>query len=400
LVIVEAQPRFNDGDFGFQAEFGLEGIRRSEACPEPEAKASHARLDTGETSRHVFGENRDSESGGREKSRREKRGYHAELVRLLEAMARGDHGLLGRSVGEKWLPEVKRCPGVVRRHGPCGNLSFEGHRCDFPLCPWDQARRAKRRVRRLGPLVAAMVEPKLWTFSPPNQVELTWHAVRDLGRALTALHRLAYFKKRVRGGLRALEVTNGANGWNIHAHEAVDAGWVAHYPQWDIERRGKRWVVMQRHPGLAREFTRICQKSPSWKSPRLDFDIDNPDHWYFVDLRVGDAGLANELCKYVAKGSQVVRAGAKAVLDFLLAMKGRRLIQPFGNIYGVDVDAEDMDESQEPLRAGECPWPECPEPGRMQYEFHSHGIPEKCQLEFDFETGQHRVVMARDGPKP
>jgi len=385
--VVELLERPSPGAFGFQPEMGLEGSWSAQP-----AEPSPARLDTGETSPRVFRENGDSESGWREKSRREKRGYHAERVRLLEAMARGDHGLIARSVGEKWLSEVRRCPGVVRRHGPCGRLSFEGHRCDFPLCPWDQARKSRKRVRRLAPLVSAMLEPKLWTFAPPNLEDLTEEAVRDLGKALTDIHRLAYFKKRVRGGLRGIEVTNGGNGWNIHAHEAVDASWVGQYPQWDIERRGKRWVVTQRHPGLAREFTRICQKFPSWKSSRLDFDIDNPDHWYFVDLRVGGAGLADELCKYVVKGSQVVRAGAKAVLEFLLAMKGRRQIQPFGNLYGTDVDAEDIDET-EPSRPGECPWPECPEPARMEYEFHSHGMPENCQLEFDYETGQYRVVM-------
>jgi len=384
------------GSFGFQVEIGLEGVRSAE--PAVPAEPVPARLDTGETSPQVFRGNEDFEAVAREKSRREKRGYHAELVRLLEDMAKGGHGLLARAVGEKWLSEVKRCPGVVRRHGPCSRLTFEGHRCDFPLCPWCQARRSKRLVRHLAPLVAAMVEPKLWTFAPPNQADLTKEVVRDLGKVLTDLHRLVYFKKRVSGGLRAIEVTNGGNGWNIHVHEAVDAGWVAQYPQTDIEWKGCRWVVMQRHPGLAREFTRLCQNSPCWQSPRLDFDIDNPDHWYFVDLRAGGAGLADELCKYVAKGSQVVRAGAEAVFDFLLAMKGRRKIQPFGSLYDVDVGGEDIDEIQELSRPGECPWAECPEPGRMEYTFHSRGIPENCQLEFDFETGQHRVVMARDGP--
>lgn len=375
---------------GFQVEIGLEGL-----WPEPVP----ARLDTGGTSPHVFGQNGGFEANIREKYRRQKRGYHAELVRLLEAMVRGDHGLPAEAVGQKWLLAVKRCPGVVRRHKPCGQLSFEGHRCEFPLCPWYQARLSKMRVKRLGPLVAAMSEPKLWTFSPPNLAQLAGESLSELGKVLTRLHRLAYFKKRVRGGLRAIEVTNGGNGWNVHAHEAVDAGWVAHYPQWDIERKGKRWVVTKRHPGLAREFTRICQKFSSWKSPRLDFDINNPDHWYFVELRSGDAGLGGELCKYVAKGSQVVRAGANAVLDFLLAVKGQRLLQPFGNLYGTDVDAEDVGVGLEPSRPGECPWLDCVEPGRMEYEFYSYRIPEGCQLEFDFCTGQHRVVgLARDGP--
>ena len=90
-----------------------------------------------------------------------------------------------------------------------------------------------------------------------------------------------------------------------------------------------------------------------------------------VDLRSVGAGLAAELCKYVAKGSQVVRAGARAVLDFLSAMKGRRLLQPFGNLYGIDLDAEDMGEVEEPSRLGECPWPGCPEPGLVgpKYRF-------------------------------
>jgi len=74
-------------------------------------------------------------------------------------------------------------------------------------------------------------------------------------------------------------------------------------------------------------------------------------------------------------------------------MKGLRLLQPFGNLYKADVDGEDIDEGQEPARPGECPWPDCPEPSRLEYQFHSHGIPGGCQLEFDFDTGQHRVVM-------
>ncbi len=111
------------------------------------------------------------------KSRRKKRRFHAALVRLLTEMKAGDHGLAAEAVGEKWLDKVKRCPGVIRRHGPCGNLSFYGCKCDFPLCPWCQARRSRRLLVVLAPLVSAMLAPKLWTFSPPNIQHLTGGAV-------------------------------------------------------------------------------------------------------------------------------------------------------------------------------------------------------------------------------
>jgi len=367
------------------------------------AAACVARLDTGETSKGVFETFGDGSPRAREDSRRRKRGYHAELVRVLVEMVEGKYGAVAAAVAEKWLSDVRRCPGVVRRHKVCGRPSFEGHKCDFPLCPWCQARRSKRLVKRLGPLIESMARKKLWTFSPPNLPELDGEAVGDLSKVLTKLHSLAFMKKACLGGIRSIEVTNNGNGWNLHAHEVVDSGWVAHYPQWDIvPQRGSKgqwlkspWKVMARHPGLAREFTRICQEFPGLKSPRLDFDLDNPDHWYFVDLRVADQGVAQELGKYVAKGSQVVRAGAGAVVEYLFAMKGKRLIQPFGNLYGVSLDQED-EANEVPEREGDCPYDDCPDPSVHEWAFVQYGFPQEA-LAFNRATGTCRLVFQGDG---
>jgi len=407
------------GELGFQAHFlaspepvgdPLLADRQeiSGAAAISGASAPVARLDTGETSPHVFESLEDARREKKEESCRRKRGYQAELVRLLEAMADGAHGSLAAALANKWLDLVRRCPGTVRRHGPCGRLSFHGHRCDFPLCPWCQARRTKKLVKRLRRVVGAMVAPKLWTFNGPNLPELVSEAVSDLGKALTALHRQAYFRRRCRGGVRSLEVTCNPGAvdalgrmvpWNLHAHEGVDSDWVAHYPQWDIvPRRGEMgqwlrrpWKVVERHPGLAREFTWLCQGSESLKSPRLDFDIDNPEHWYFVDVRVANVGVADELAKYVAKGSQVIRAGTWAVVAYLRAMKGKRLLQPFGSLYGVDFGDEE-EPVEPPVREGECPYDDCPEPGRVDWKFDSWGYPDGLQLEHNLETGTSRLV--------
>ena len=218
-------------------------------------------------------------------------------------MVVGEKSLAGATCKEG-LEDVKKCPGVVRRHGPCGELSFIGHKCDSPLCPWCQARRSRKLLVRVAPLIEAMVERKFWTFSPPNLEHLTGDAITALGQVLTQLRRLTfltgslgkdglpYRSRVVRGGIRSIEVTisGRGKGVNLHAHEAVDARWVAQYPQTDITWEPARWVAKRSweageskikpfartdivrkqgtwkavvsHPGLAREFTCVCQQYP------------------------------------------------------------------------------------------------------------------------------------------
>ena len=394
-VLPESRPVSSGG---FQIEMGLAGLR------ELGASAPDARLDTGETSPHVFkpGQENSQQVGLWDKSAK-KRHYHAELVRQLRLMLGGEHGAVASAVAEKWLGEVEKCPGAVRRHGPCGKNSFIGSKCDFPLCPWCQARRSRRLVKCLGLLVANMVAPKLWTFSPPNLQELTAAAVSEMGKVLTEMHRLAYFKKRVRGGIRAIEVTNKGRGWNLHSHEGVDADWVAHYPQWDIKRVGQGWKVVAKHPGLAREYTRICQRYPTLSqlgyclAGRVGgFDIDCPDCWYFVDVRAADVGVVSEVAKYVCKGSEVVRAGPGAIVAFLLAFKGKRAVQTFGNLYNVQVDG-DGDDDEMPVRQGECPYDDCPEPAKPDWTHIQVGFPVGYTLDRNSETGTCRLIPVESG---
>jgi len=193
-----------------------------------------------------------------------------------------------------------------------------------------------------------------------------------------------------RGGFRSLEVTNKGNGWNLHAHELVDAGWIAHYPQWDIERGPHGWKVVKKHKGIAREFTRQCQRFPELRSTREDFDLDNPNDWYFIDLRTANSKAADEITKYVTKGSQVVKAGAVAVLEYLASVRNLRMVQPFGSMLNVNLDEEAPEEP--PPRRGECPYSECPEPSHGGWDFVGYGYPGGRLLEFNSETGTSRIV--------
>jgi len=385
---------------GFQLEMGLEGLR---AAAQPAQPA--ARLDKGGTSPHFLSEPYPGEGVQTTlwwDSRWELRGHHVGITRLLRSMKTGEHGLVAQAVAEKSLHDVERCPGVRRCHGPCGLVSFEPYSCDFPLCPWCQHRRSDKARRKLTKAVGLLLEPMLITLNPPNLAEFTPGAVAGLIKVFTGLRREKVFKD-VRGGVRSVETTLGRNGWNLHVHALVDSPWIAQYPQWDIKRGNGCWLVVKKHPGLARRFTIACQKFPELRSPRLDFDRDNPDHWYFVDLRRADSGAVAEVVKYIAKGSEVVGGGPSAVVAFLGAIKGRKMIQPFGSLYDVDLEGEELADEFDVSARGECPYDGCPAPAACEWSFVQFG-PGDNVLDRDARTGSYRELgpalsgRARDGP--
>jgi len=386
------------GSFGFQAEIGLEGVRSAE--PAVPAEPVPARLDNGGITSHFLPESHSDEGVQLPlwwDNRRELRGHHARLVRLLRSMDAGEHGLVAQAVAYKYLHDVERCPGVTRRHGPCSRPSFCPHSCDFSLCPWCQHRRSDKARRKLSRAVGLLQEPMLITLNPPNVVDLTSGAVAALIKVFAGLRREKVFKD-VRGGVRSIETTFGRNGWNLHVHALVDSPWIAHYPQWDIKWVDGRCVVVKKHPGLAREFTIACQKFEELRSPRLDFNRDDPDHWYFVDLRRADVGAVAEVVKYIAKGSEIIEGGPAAVVDFLKAIKGRRMMQTFGSLHGVDLEEEELDGEIDAMARGECPYEDCPAPSVHEWEFVNFG-PGDWVLDRDSRTGSYRIVgLARDGP--
>jgi len=365
-------------------------------------------------------------SEGESQAKRRRRRAWRGLMVLLREMKAGQHGLQAQVVGAKWHPLVSKCGGYTRRHGPCGKLSFTPTSCDFALCPMCQHRRSVRWLKSLEALIqnGEVLEPKMVTLTMPNLEHLTPSAVSDFGKAITQLRRRDVFSD-VRGGVRSIETTRNPRygSWHLHAHVLVDSPFISQYPKTDLKYVGRSWRVVNRrkrrtniepvgpwevvkvHQGLAREWTAVCQNFPELKSPRSDFDLDNPDHWYFVDIRKADLNVAAEVAKYIAKGSQIVSAGAGALVEFLMAIKGRRMIQAFGSLEHVHIDAKKgiIDGFGEEIRddrplAGQCPWPEpeCPDRASGEWEFICRGELESTlgvTHEFDADTGSYRVVV-------
>ncbi len=389
---------------------------------------------------------------GREGINKRKRGFHAELGRLLEAMGAGDFGKAGEKLAEKWDVKVSLCPGRVRTHRACDLLSFLSQSCHFELCPWCQASKAKRRARGIMPVLETFKAPKFWTFTGgPNHEELTGSVLSAVVGAAVALHRRKYIADRCRGGFRKPEITNKGKGWNVHVHELVDADWVSMWPLSDIARPGpafKPYTGVDRlysiglrrrtfgdctpkschgaphvncgpvtkrpypkgvvkHPGLAALYTECAQKYPELKADGVRwngfpvFAKDNPESWFIADVRVADYSADAEIAKYIAKGNELVTAGGRAVLEYIAAIKGKQLIKGFGCAYGLgNLDDEEKNPVDEDSK-GDCPWLECPEPDLNDWKVTSLGFPdpEEYRMERNPRTGTHRV-LAWDAPAP
>ena len=361
-------------------------------------------LDTGKTSEHLRLESGASKQRSKyEKSKR--RAIHGRVVELLRSMATGEHGITAQMVGLRWADDVGRCGGRTSRHEACGRPSWLPHSCKFPLCPWYQQSRAKRAGKILHKLWmnGSIVNPHMATYTVQNVDDLAgaWSEIRG---ALKGLHRRAYIRARCLGGFRALETTvSKADGrWNAHAHELLDGDFIAQYPMTDIVRRAGQWVVKQEHPGLARLWTMECQgmRRQDGKSVpryptlwRKGINVDCPEDWYLVNIKAADYGAISEIAKYVAKGDEIVQAGPGKVVEYLMARRGKRMLQGFGSMYKVAfIEDEDEDEAYEvPTAPGECPYEDCPEPRQPAWVFVCTGPPDGWESTRDNRTGRYRL---------
>lgn len=351
--------------------------------------------------------------------KRRARAIHASLVEELERVAGGVFGEVRRVGGGKVrdvLERVRKCPGATRRHDVCGELSHIAYSCRFQLCPWCQRRRAERERAALVLLIEQLhgkLNPKMATFTVPNVDELG-DAMRELSKAHTQLRRRRSWQDRVNGGVVSFEVTySPRKGWHPHAHAFMDADYIHRWPYWEIrrsERPGRVWDVVAKHPGMAREWTKVCNSTKKDGTPRYPMlskpglDLDDPNDWYYIDIRKADDGAVEEVIKYVVKGDSLVREGFDIISEYLDGVKGLRGVQTFGSLYDVKVDGatgeeKSDDEHDPPARKGECPWQDCPDPGKPEWKFVCYGVLElgpeddglEVHLAYSKATGSSRL---------
>ena len=176
----------------------------------------------------------------------------------------------------------------------CGDKRRIVLRCGCRSCETCRRRDYWRLLRGYLEAVRNFRNPKLVTLTVRNVETLDRERVAKSLASFKDLMRRKYYRERIRGGLRVLELVNKGRGWNLHFHVLVDALYLeqARLSRDWLELTGDSFVVDVRRVGSPKEGLRY-------------------------------------VLKYLAKAPTL--SGCESTYDRV--MKGARFVQPFGVLY-------------------------------------------------------------------
>lgn len=204
----------------------------------------------------------------------------------------------------------------------CGERRVGRSRCDQRWCPMCQRALATRTAMRYEQIAADCKWPLVLTLTHRHHCGSTL-TPKQLASAFRKLRRLAWWKKRVTGGVAAFEMTDNGNGWHTHIHALIDCRWLA---------------VTEGAPGPG-----ATAESIRAKSKRSTKEL--AEQWSLclgreggVHVRRGRGGRANlreivsEVLKYAVKGSDLAEMNGP-VAPVIRSMAGNRLVVSWGSFY-------------------------------------------------------------------
>ncbi|RMD62830.1 hypothetical protein D6833_06375 [Candidatus Parcubacteria bacterium] len=206
-----------------------------------------------------------------------------------------------------WASKLESCGTVVRklRCEKCGHEHDVPARCGLRACPSCASRKAYRTQRRYLKPLQRMGDLKFVTLTLRATTDLETGVWR-MQRCLEKLRRRASIRRCLRGGLYCIETgkptkRGGQYVFNVHAHLLVS-----------MDFRPQKWL------------------SALWK------EITG-DSWV-VDIRfVRSAQRAlRYVLDYLGKGCASMKEpwDPEAIVEFMVALEGKRLVQPFGDLLG------------------------------------------------------------------
>ena len=201
----------------------------------------------------------------------------------------------------------------------CGAVEEYSYRCSLKWCPLCQWRIAERRRKMILEWAKHITQPKHLVTTQKNFPILTAKKIREFQLNMVKLRRTLVFEK-VQGGCVSIEITNEGRGWHLHAHWLVDARWV------DAQALAITWGNL-----VGQDFAVVKVK----------------------DVR--EREYAQEICKYLAKGSEIASWNPAQILEFVSAIRGRRFFFAFGSLFkaGKQVRA-DLAKQKKPMSDCEC----------------------------------------------
>lgn len=238
-----------------------------------------------------------------------------ELLAKLRKEGRTDLSARLAKCGE---PITLRCTGCT-----AGRECFT--RCDLKWCPSCQHALASRTADRYRRIMDKFQWPLRVTLTAKNFAYCDTDATRTIRRAWGKLRRLRWFKRAVKGGVTAFEITDTGKGFHVHAHALFDCRWLAvtkTAPRIGAtkEEWAKAGKIAAREVG--EQWSLCCGRPASMQVRRV---------WTRDDGDIGPA-LA-ETVKYSCKGTDLVKcSNAGRIIDQL---DGTRMITSFGSCFGL-----------------------------------------------------------------
>lgn len=197
-------------------------------------------------------------------------------------------------------------------------------RCDLKWCPSCQRALAARTADRYARISGALQWPLFVTWTVQHDRDDPVDLIRHVRRSHTKLRRLRWFKRAIKGGVIAYEVTHGENGWHPHGHSLIDCKWLAvtiGAPQ----RRASRNEWQRRGKIAAKEvgeqWSLALGRRGSVKVRRC-----------WTDSSGGIGGAVHEVLKYSVKGSDLAKLEVP-IAPLIDVLDRTRLVASWGSMY-------------------------------------------------------------------
>lgn len=228
-------------------------------------------------------------------------------ARIIDVLA-GAEDAIGAKRIER-MGQCCRCPIVGCSSD--GEFSVALNRCRDRLCPLCASFRAREAADRIQQRTQSMTAPRFLTLTLREDGEPLRCRMERLAESFRKLRQRGEWRDHVRGGIYAIQVTRGSDGagWHVHLHVV-----------WD----GRFWEQRS----ISRMWEEVTGDSP------------------VVDVRavVDRAQAAKYISRYVAHTDSVAGWSDDAIIEYAIAMRGRRTLHTFGSMHGASVDEAKNDE--------------------------------------------------------
>lgn len=181
----------------------------------------------------------------------------------------------------------------------CKGQEMFNYHCSLKWCPLCNWKITKQRQEVIGRWAREVNQPKHLILTQRNSASLTGSMLKSHTKNLSRLRRSEIFGS-VNGGCVSTEITNESKGWHLHSHWLIDSRWV------DAQELSRTWGRL-----VGQEFAIVK----------------------VIDLRGEGQRYVQEVSKYVCKGSEMARWPATEILQFINAIRGRRMFFVFGELF-------------------------------------------------------------------